>query len=838
MICLIAVAATAVGQQAQDALYIYRNDGAFNAFFFADIDRMEYSKIDTMGVEQDEYVVQEIYALDSVFRIPISAIDSIGFVTPETQYKSDVSFRDDSELWDYVIASDSASYFLLDVAIPERLVPRVGDKLVAIRSREFFPQGVYGRVAEVAQVAEGIMVSFDPLDFTELFDTWVCKVAVASVKEGNEVKRVKRRSSEEAVDVTIPLTSLRYTIDLSNIGYGITNEITLSGSGLLDVGVEQNLRVRAFLMVRPLLGLNFDLVQRLETNRFFKLDLKGSISGQLDVPFNKTWFLIPDTPFAVETQAGISFSATGEVELGMERQQVTSLVTTVQYNNSFYDYDPTDDAGQVGGSVNDVFSQSENTFKGTVTLTAGPYYGVWFSVLKKEVVKIGMRYDAGVKAEYSLDFQGSDLLFAAIPATLPAYMLINPTGLYDILNRDGSVKIGPFCTGKIEAGIGPWKTDASFLDLSTKWRGFEGGVVPKFSNTSAWIDPADNKLYAKTGIERRVVNSMPVGFAAYYAKSGKQASTNWSKYEYSGHPVNTHFASKEYTLEMPLFGAGKAVRVYPLVRLPMFGYEMLCSPYKEMTIPVEVKADPERIEVSASTHEQRFTFTDNLDRNEDTYERTVEIKCEKPNESDPDWIHGHWDGEDYVIKVDANTTPDARWGFLHVTTANADKSVRERITISVYQLYPEESDIHVEPTSLLFDADGGKKSFKVFLGEKPQYDAAVSDEGKNWCSVAKTVGPAVEVSVKPNPSTEDRACFVTCWVGNDDGSEKVEMLVKVVQQGKTVEPEPEPEVNTNIQSIYFLSSVSTKTYTDGETGDENSAVDETLMSVGFNFTQA
>ena len=68
---------------------------------------------------------------------------------------------------------------------------------------------------------------------------------------------------------------------------------------------------------------------------------------------------------------------------------------------------------------------------------------------EKEVVKIGMRYDAGVKAEYSLDFQGSDLLFAAIPATLPAYMLINPTGLYDILNRDGSVKIGPFCTGKL-----------------------------------------------------------------------------------------------------------------------------------------------------------------------------------------------------------------------------------------------------------------------------------------------------------------------------------------------------------------------------------------------------
>ena len=36
------------GQEAQDALYIFRNDGGFNAFFYADIDRIEYSKIDTM----------------------------------------------------------------------------------------------------------------------------------------------------------------------------------------------------------------------------------------------------------------------------------------------------------------------------------------------------------------------------------------------------------------------------------------------------------------------------------------------------------------------------------------------------------------------------------------------------------------------------------------------------------------------------------------------------------------------------------------------------------------------------------------------------------------------
>ena len=50
---------TASAQQTQDALYIYRNDGGFNGFCFSDIERIEYSKVDTLGAEHDDYVVQE-----------------------------------------------------------------------------------------------------------------------------------------------------------------------------------------------------------------------------------------------------------------------------------------------------------------------------------------------------------------------------------------------------------------------------------------------------------------------------------------------------------------------------------------------------------------------------------------------------------------------------------------------------------------------------------------------------------------------------------------------------------------------------------------------------------
>ena len=69
--------------QAQEAFYIYRNDGEFNGFFYDDVKSMRLSKTDLDLTERDEYVVQEIETKDSVYRIPLCAIDSIGFQQPE-----------------------------------------------------------------------------------------------------------------------------------------------------------------------------------------------------------------------------------------------------------------------------------------------------------------------------------------------------------------------------------------------------------------------------------------------------------------------------------------------------------------------------------------------------------------------------------------------------------------------------------------------------------------------------------------------------------------------------------------------------------------------------------
>ena len=119
---------SAEAQQRQDALYIFRNDGQFNAFFYGDIERIEYSRVDTFGIKRHDYVVQEIYALDSVYRIPLSAIDSVSFVTPENKIRSDVVMPDPS-IADYIVASDSVSWIRLAANTPKEMIPKEGEKI-------------------------------------------------------------------------------------------------------------------------------------------------------------------------------------------------------------------------------------------------------------------------------------------------------------------------------------------------------------------------------------------------------------------------------------------------------------------------------------------------------------------------------------------------------------------------------------------------------------------------------------------------------------------------------------------------------------------------------------
>ena len=141
LVLLIAVAiasfSTSASAQAggsNDAFYIYQNDGHFDGYFYDEVKQINYSRTDTLGVEHDHYVSQEIVTNDSTYRIMLTAIDSVSFVQPEIKFAKGVRFMQDEGLMDYFQSysyDEILSRHVLTFSgnMSETQLPKVGDVL-------------------------------------------------------------------------------------------------------------------------------------------------------------------------------------------------------------------------------------------------------------------------------------------------------------------------------------------------------------------------------------------------------------------------------------------------------------------------------------------------------------------------------------------------------------------------------------------------------------------------------------------------------------------------------------------------------------------------------------
>ena len=132
LIILFTLAATTLTMQAQEpnaAFYIYQNDGHFDGFFYDEVQKISYSTLDTLGIEHDEYVSQEIVTADSTYRIMLTAIDSVGFQQPEIRYNPKVRFMRDEGMMPYLTAADGL-LLTFSTDMPEELRPAIDDVLV------------------------------------------------------------------------------------------------------------------------------------------------------------------------------------------------------------------------------------------------------------------------------------------------------------------------------------------------------------------------------------------------------------------------------------------------------------------------------------------------------------------------------------------------------------------------------------------------------------------------------------------------------------------------------------------------------------------------------------
>ena len=154
-------------QSSQYALYNYRNDGDFNAWLNKDIEKITFSCIDTLGVEHDDIVVQEVWTSDSVYRIPLETIDSIGFRAPAPEYQDNV-FHVTVQHLPYVTNVDQLS-ITFSSDLPSNMRPQVGMVITSDTFEEPLSNGFAGKIIDIKEDGSSLSIICETATVTDVF---------------------------------------------------------------------------------------------------------------------------------------------------------------------------------------------------------------------------------------------------------------------------------------------------------------------------------------------------------------------------------------------------------------------------------------------------------------------------------------------------------------------------------------------------------------------------------------------------------------------------------------------------------------------------------------------
>ena len=257
---------------AQEAFYIYRNDGDLNAFFFDEVKSMSYSKIDFEGVEHDKYVMQEVETKDSLYRIPLAVIDSIGFQQPDIILNPKLKMMDEDGLTEYIHIrwSDRITF---KETLPESMRPQVGDVLVGFNPAVYGSEGFGVKVTETYLAYDGKWnCAFERVkDIGDLFVQFVSVEQLGVDDEGNVQSRVAglnkvKRRVEGEKDMTI-----------LNIDQPVNVWLTLKDGVSCNVGLNVNLKMKARVVYNitwKSIYTQFTLTNDLSVNFQSQLDIE------------------------------------------------------------------------------------------------------------------------------------------------------------------------------------------------------------------------------------------------------------------------------------------------------------------------------------------------------------------------------------------------------------------------------------------------------------------------------------------------------------------------------------------------------------------------------------
>ena len=769
----------AAAQEVQDALYIFRNDGGFNAFFFADIQRIEYSKIDTLGVEQDDYVVQEVYALDSCFRIPISAIDSVAFVTPKTVYKADV-VQYDKNIADYIVASDSVNWFRLATNTPTSLIPKKDEKLLIESASTYLPYGTAGLVESVEQSSDGYTVNLGEIDARDLYERVVIKAGAGGMPEGASAARGQTRAIEDGIQhdpihwgAITGSVALQGSSDLiDKVVKGTEVSVTADVVGSINYNIDVTTTFRFFYYC-DIWSLNFTYYERDDYVNSLTSTIGGGVSARLQCPLKGTAKEVNGV--IISLSAGIFVEGSGTINTNFTRESKESSIINFGYTEDWLD-------GNVLGTITAdearVITTSEKTkttsLTGKGSLGVGFYAGAKVKLKYKKVnMELSAGVDIGIRDDFDHDIDYAQLSAEPILRTTAFYRMANADDIVTITgfaNIHGTGKIGKYsCTLKPEIGLG---------------RALKYGIVPNITNTK-WVaeekTPWRGKLTSEIG--RRVIFDKEIGYAVFDEKDNK-IENYWAPYLYGG---EDSFRKYEQTFDH--FNPGK--KYFGYAQTTLFKFPVLVKKVEFSLGDPFIKPEKNKFDFDEAYNSADIEVITNI--------ANVEFKESDSWISKPTWLP-----QTPSLLFDCDPLPDnvnIRKGKITAVGRDWDGNIIKEDSISITQ---RRGILKITPANLEFDKKGGTQKVTI----ETTYDNVEVVKGSEYTyplpfemslNASKT---ELTVTVPENTTGDSRRAAIIVSATTEEGK-KVSEAIYLYQSAEEGTDENKLYVNFNPAQFSF-----------------------------------
>lgn len=661
----------ASAQTIGEAFYIYRNDGGFNAFFRDEVDSIAYSNYDADSVWYDDVVTQVVYTPDSTYCIPLAAIDSVGFVTPETVYQPGVKVID--ELAGYVVSSDSLS-FVLALSTPKNLVPKAGDKVVTTLLSDGFPEGFFGGVTKVETSSDGIHVECERVSITDIYEVFYGTTQSMTYSGGSAPKRIKGLDGKH----NITIRPGRFPLDLREdvtLEYSIIPDLALTYTPDLAFIFEPIWNISAFVIVTPQTGLyasavcvgDYLMEERLGLSGTLKWNHDFNIPGlsQDHIPVYPPYLYFYD-------KVGAFLRAEFTAAFKWKWNQHYRQVFVFEYSSKGEEMlkKPMSTPRLVDSSHSD-----EGLLRGSVS--AGGFIELGFTLVDRRIDKVDVRGEYGWEAAAQAVLYKHDYEEAS-----------RSTALYEQM-RDCGFTVNRFWNISLEGAVGPWGGSWTPLHGSTElWR---MSYVPEFSNVTA--SRKGNKVAGKMKASGKILNPVGIGFALV-DEENNQTISEFS--EYSGKPI-------DYQDELSNVSPTKAYTMYPTVKA--WNYTMLAKPTCEVQkqeIPVEIT----NFKVTRSEHKENGFYHNGNYYDYAYYAATTVVLKESEGVADWGYVYEDPNGQPAHISLKAYGSPHTDTNYAYYRNSAHDH-------VCLYEYVKYEGDA------------------EYYYGEKKTY--ALDYEGEHSC---------------------------------------------------------------------------------------------------------